>query len=291
MNLLFQSLITFEIFKNILKKYRRINCKFEGQDKTKTMTQSTETTINKNLPLADIIEKAGTIPEYRAVFYEKFLKNDIYVLVKKGYNENNEATSFNANAPIITFENQQIPVFTDAKHIYDQGVIQDEMSYMKVNGRSFLELAMGHHIIINPFSKVYKELVPNEIADMLNGSIFNVVKDNVAHIHMEVLIGKPETEPQALLADLKTTFTSIPTISSAYLGWMFNERIDQKPHYIFAVECETKNAAEFKEIADVISNLCKPHLKKQEYIDIIRLEKNGNFSDYFYNQDQPFYTK
>lgn len=251
-------------------------------------TQSTQTTINKNLALAEIIEKAGTIGEYRAVFYEKFLKTDIYVLVKKGYDEGN---SFNANAPIITFEDQKIPVFTDPKHIYDQGAIQDEMSYMKVNGRSFLELAMGHTIIINPFSKVYKELVPNEIADMLNGSIFNVMKDNVAHIHLPVLIGKPEHEPLDLLRDLKTTFTAIPSISSAYLGWLFNERIDQKPHYIFAVECTTKNAAEFKEIADVISNLCKPHLKKEEYIDIVRLEKNGNFSDYFYNQDQPFYTK
>lgn len=255
------------------------------------MTQSTETKINKNLPLADIIEQAGTIKEYRAIFYEKFLKSDIYVLVKKGYNDNQEANSFNANAPIITFENQQIPIFTDPKHIYDQGVIQEEMSYMKVNGRAFLELAMGHNIIVNPFSKVYKELVPNEIAEMLNGSIFNVVKDNVAHIQMNVQIGKPEVEPQALLADLKKTFASIPIISSAYLGWMFNARIDQKPHYLFAVECDIKNGAEFKEIADVISNLCKPHLKKHEYIDIIRLEKNGNFSDYFYNQDQPFYTK
>ncbi|WP_413513143.1 enhanced serine sensitivity protein SseB [Myroides odoratus] len=255
------------------------------------MTQSTQTTLNKNLPLAEIIEKAGTIEAYRAVFYEKFLKKDIFVLVKKGYNENNEATSFNANAPIITFENQQIPVFTDPKHIYDQGAIQDEMSYMKVNGRAFLELAMGHSILVNPFSKVYKELVPNEIADMLNGSIFNGIKDQVAHTQMQVLIGKPQVEPTELLLDLKTTFASIPTITSVYLGWTFNEKIDQQPHYIFAVECKVKDAAEFKEIADVISNLCKPHLKKEEYIDIMRLEVNGNFSDYFYNQDQPFYTK
>ena len=255
------------------------------------MTQSTQVKINKNLPLADIIEQAGTTPEYRALFYEKFLKKDIYVLVKEGYNDNNEANSFNANAPIIAFENQQIPVFTDPKHIYDQGAIQSEMNYMKVNGRAFLELAMGHTIIVNPFSKVYKELVPNEIADMLNGSIFNFTQDNVAHLHMQVSIGKPEVEPTALLQDLKTTFASINAVSSAYVGWMLNPRIDKKPHYIFALECEVKNAAEFKEIADVISNLCKPHLKKEEYIDIVRLEPNGNFSDYFYKEDQPFYTK
>jgi len=259
-----------------------------SKDKIVTMTQSTQKAINKNLPLADIIEKAGTIEAYRAVFYEKFLKNDIYVLVKKEYNQ---ANSFNANAPIITFEDQRIPVFTDPKHIYDQGAIQDEMSYMKVNGRAFLELAMGHYILVNPFSKVYKELVPNEVAEMLNGSIFNVIKDNVAHIHMQARIGKPETEPTALLQELKKTFASIPAISSAYLGWTYNEQIEQKPHYIFAVDCQVKNAAGFKEIADVISNLCKPHLKKEDYIDIIRLEPNGNFSDYFYNQDQPFYSK
>lgn len=212
-------------------------------------------------------------------------------MVKKGYNDNNEANSFSANAPIITFENQQIPVFTAPKHIYDQGAIQDEMSYMKVNGRAFLELAMGHAIIVNPFSKVYKELVPHEVADMLNGSIFNVIQDNVAHLQMQVLIGKPETEPTILLQDLKTTFSSIATISSAYLGWTYNEKIDQQPHYIFAIECSVKDAAGFKEIADVVSNLCKPHLKKEEYIDIIRLEPNGNFSDYFYKEDQPFYIK
>ncbi|WP_430529935.1 enhanced serine sensitivity protein SseB [Myroides sp. C20-1] len=262
-----------------------------SKDKLDTMTQSTQLKVNKSLPLADIIEKAGTVKEYRAVFYENFLKNDIYVLVKEGYNANNEANSFNANAPIITFENQQIPVFTAPKHIYDQGAIQDEMNYMKVNGRAFLELAMGHTIIVNPFSKVYKELVPNEVADMLNGSIFNFIQDDIAHVHMQVLIGKPEVEPTALLEDLKKTFTAIAAISSAYIGWTFNARIDKKPHYIFALECEVKNGAEFKEIADVISNLCKPHLKKEEYIDIIRLEPNGNFSDYFYKEDQPFYTK
>jgi len=255
------------------------------------MTTSTQSTINKSLPLAEIIEKAGTEKEYRAVFYEKMLKSDIYVLVKEGYNDNNEANSFNANAPIITFENQQIPVFTAPNHIYDQGAIQEEMNYMKVNGRAFLELAMGHAIIVNPFSKVYKELVPNEVAAMLNGSIFDVAKDNVAQIHMQVLIGKPDVEPTALMEDLKTTFASIPTISASYIGWTFNERVDQKPHYIFAIECDTKSSAEFKEIADVISNLCKPHLKKEEYIDIIKLERNGNFSDYFYQQAEPFYTK
>lgn len=247
--------------------------------------------IDTTLSLAEIIEKAGDNPEYRAIFYQRFLNEIIYVLVQKNQLNNSQPNSFNANVPIVSFENNQIPVFTNSKHIYDQGILQQEVDYMKVNGRQFLELVLGHSIIVNPFSKIYKELVPNEIADMLNGSIFNVIEKGVAKIHMQTLIGKPETTPTILINSLQSVFSKIKEVSAAYLGWVFNEQIDRKAHYIFAIECDTKTSDEFKIIADTISNLCKPYLKKEEYIDIIKLTPNGNFSDYFYNKDEPFYKK
>ncbi len=252
---------------------------------------NTNTILDSTLSLAEIIEKAGDMPEYRTVFYKKFLQNSIYVLVQKNQLNDSQLNSFNANVPIISFENNQIPVFTNPKHIYDKGILQQKVDYMKVNGRQFLELILGHSVIVNPFSKVYKELVPNEIADMLNGSIFNVIEKGVAKIHMQTLIGKPEITPTILLNSLQSVFSKMEEISAAYLGWVFNENIDKKAHYIFAIECNTKTSEEFRIIADTISNLCKPYLKKEEYIDIIKLTPEGNFSDYFYEKDEPFYKK
>ncbi len=252
---------------------------------------NTTTLLDPTLSLAEIIEKAGDMPEYRAIFYKKFLQNSIYVLVQKNQLHENQPNSFNANVPIISFENKQIPVFTDPKHIYDQGILKQDVDYMKVNGRQFLELTLGHSIIVNPFSKVHKELVTNEIADMLNGSIFDVIEKGVAKVHMQTLIGKPEKNPTILLNSLQSVFSKMDIISAAYLGWTFNEKIDKKAHYIFAIECDTKTSEEFRIIADMISNLCKPYLKEEEYIDIIKLTKDGNFIDYFYKKDKPFYVR
>ncbi|MCC9043269.1 enhanced serine sensitivity protein SseB [Myroides sp. M-43] len=251
--------------------------------------KNTSTKLNTNLTLAQIIELAGTNPEYRIVFYNRFLKDQIYVLVEKDPSGNN---NFDDNNPpaIIAFENNRIPVFTHPDRIYDGGAIHEEMDYMKVPSRAFLEMTLGASIIVNPFSKVYKELVVEEIAEMLNGSIFNTLNSPILKAQMNVQIGKPETEPKALIEELKEIFSKNDLIKSAYIGWTFNEILDKEPHYIFAIESEIE-LANFKEVADIISELCKPHLAKEEYIDIIKLEKNGNFSDYFYNQAEPFYVK
>lgn len=252
--------------------------------------KNTASKLNTNLPLAQIIELAGDNPEYRIVFYDRFLKDSIYVLVEKGsldlYEDNNAGIA----PPIIAFENNRIPVFTHPDRIYDASAIHEEMDYMKVRGNAFLEMTLGATIIVNPFSKVYKELVANEISEMLNGSIFNTLSSPVLKAQMNVKIGKPETEPTTLIEELKEVFAKNDLIKSAYIGWTYNEILDKTPHYIFAVESE-KELTNFKEIADTISELCKPHLTKEEYIDIIKLEKNGNFSDYFYNQAEPFYVK
>ncbi|MDM1549597.1 enhanced serine sensitivity protein SseB, partial [Empedobacter falsenii] len=39
--------------------------------------KNTVAKLNTNLTLAQIIEQAGTNPEYRIVFYNRFLKDDI----------------------------------------------------------------------------------------------------------------------------------------------------------------------------------------------------------------------
>lgn len=247
--------------------------------------KNTTTKLNMNLTLAQIIEQAGSNPEYRAVFYNRFLKDYIYILVQK-----DETNDGNETPPIIAFENNCIPVFTDPDRIYDGSAIHQEMDYMKVRGNDFLEMTLGATIIVNPFSKVYKELVVEEIADMLNGSIFNTVSSPVLRGQMNVQIGKPANYPTTLLNELKSAFYQHEHITAAYIGWTFNEVLDKEPHYIFAIEC-SEDLGNFKELANLVSTFCKSHFKDGEYADIIKLEQNGNYSEYFYNQAEPFYKK
>lgn len=247
------------------------------------------TKINANLTLAQIIEEAGNKPEYRSIFYDRFLKDYIYVLVEKT-SESQTTEGLTPNVPILVLDDKRIPIFTHPNRIYDNGAITEDMEYMKVRGRSFLEMTIGSTLIVNPFSKVFKELVADEISQMLNGSIFNTLSNPVLKAQMQAKIGKPEEEPTALLEELTPLFAKNEAIDNAYIGWTFNPIIDKKPHFIFAIETIVEKE-QFKEIADMISNACIPHLKKEQFIDIIKLEQNGNFSDYFYNHAEPFYKK
>lgn len=245
--------------------------------------------INRNLTLAQIIEQAGTQPEYRAIFYERMLKDYIYVLVQSGYKPEDLTVGIDPNIPVITFENGGIPVFTHPDRIYDGGAINEEMDYIKVRGRSFLELTIGHPLIVNPFSKIYKELVPPEVSEMLNGSIFNPKHSPILRTKMNALIGHPEYEPTQLLNALSNAYAEVSEITNAYLGWTFTEEVDNEAHYTIAIETETEKP--FKEFAVLTSTVCQDHLNGDQVIDIVKLEPGGNFSDFFYNQSTPFYTR
>ncbi|MHC5201763.1 enhanced serine sensitivity protein SseB C-terminal domain-containing protein [Myroides sp. LJL119] len=252
--------------------------------------QASTTKVNKNLATSKIIELASDQPEYRAVFYQKLLNNKVYVLVDSGYDTRNLTAGIDPNIPILTFENQVIPIFTEKERIFDSGAINHEVDYIVVEARPFFEMSLGSPIIVNPFSRFYKELVPREISQMLNGSIFKPNQSDFVHVKMNAIIGKPSHEPSALLDDLRLLFAKNPLVSQAHIAWTDSQEMLVEPHYIIAVEAN-EYPGEFKHIAQDISQTCKKHLEADQIIDIIKLEPGGNFSDYFYNQSTAFYQK
>lgn len=246
--------------------------------------------VNKNLAISKVLELASDQPEYRAVFYQKLLNQKIHVLVQSGYQSSDLVQGIDPNIPILTFDNQVIPIFTEVERIHDSSAINHEVDYITVDARSFLEMSLGSSIIVNPFSKFYKELVPSEISQMLNGSIFKPNKSDFLHVKMNAIIGKPSHEPLELLEDLKSHFSSNSSITQAHIAWTDSEEMLSEPHYIIAIETN-QAAGAFKDIAKSTSEVCQKHLQGNQFIDIIKLQYAGNFSDYFYHQSTPFYKK
>lgn len=242
--------------------------------------------IANNISLEKILEKATTEIEYREIFYKRFLNADIYVLIQK---KGNAAPPSLEKTPIVVLQNNHIPVFTNPERIFDHNTATEEVDYIKVKGRAFLEMAIGETVIVNPFSKIFKTLVPAEISDLLNGSIFNKIpQNNRAKVQMEVMIGHPEVEPTELLETLLPYLSENTAITASYLGWTFNPKTDAKPHYIVALELTDNNCVLY---ANQIAELAKKHQKEDDILDIIQLEKGGTFSEFFYNQSTPFFKR
>lgn len=242
--------------------------------------------ITNNISLSKVIEKASIEPELREIFYKRFLKENIYVLVQKNKNTNKSTPL--ESTPIVVLQNNNIPVFTELERIFEHNAIGEEVDYIKVIGRNFLEMVVGETIIVNPFSKTNKTLVPAEITDMLNGSIFNKLALNQkANIQMDVMIGHPKVHPTEFIESLIPFLKDNQEIIKAYLGWTFNPKTDKEPHYIIALELTNNNCSHY---AHEIASIAKPYQKQDDILDIIQLEEGGTFSDFFYKQSTPFFV-
>ncbi len=243
----------------------------------------------KKTTLSEILEKAGNDATYREQFYRRFLEENVYVLIQKESNGKEiGSTSDLKKRPIVVFPNQVIPVFTEITRIFEQESIRNEVTPVPINGREFLKMAQTSAVVVNPFSAIYKELIPLEISEMLSGSMFDKQANRAKTKQtMAVQIGQPSVYPSELVDCLIELFTAQPEVKAAHLGWIYNPAVGDPPHYIFALECATKD---MKRITDQAALASQPFMKADQFVDFMQLEKGADISTYFYEHTVPFYT-
>ena len=114
----------------------------------------------------------------RKDFYQKLLWNDLFVLSGDQSNPlENEASGDQVTVRLVSFENGFIPVFTSANRIFDKGIIKHEVAYMTFRGQDLFDFARGKSFVLNPYSDVGKELHPEEIEHMMDGTIYDRIDE------------------------------------------------------------------------------------------------------------------
>ncbi len=154
----------------------------------------------------------------RNEFYTKLLWNELIVLTN-GHNvseEGRKTLEQDTEVQFVTFESGQIPVFTSTNRIFDKGVIKEQVPFMAMKGQDLFGFTKGATFILNPYSDYGKELIPQEIENLLNGSIFEKTNQMEIKEDTEVLIGQPSKYPTELVKALSSLFTSEPNVKSAY---------------------------------------------------------------------------
>jgi tetratricopeptide (TPR) repeat protein len=112
-------------------------------------------------------------------FYQKLLWNQLLVLTADHSNSEAELQILEKHSEVqlVTFENGQIPVFTSANRIFDKNVVKTEVPYMSIKGHDLFEAAKGATFILNPYSDYRKELIPEEIENLMNGTIYGKIDE------------------------------------------------------------------------------------------------------------------
>jgi hypothetical protein len=235
-----------------------------------------------------LLKKAADKPSYRDEFYRQLLTAKLVIITK----ENPGAPGYvtlqkDTEVEILTFDDGSIPVFTSSERIFDKSIIKEQVPFLECTGKDLFNFVKSAKLMLNPYSDYGKELLPDEIASLLDGSIFtNPSKQIVIQKDTEVLIGEPTKYPDSVVSALKTLFVAKTDVTAAYVAWIHDPSSDVPPHYIFAVETQ----GDWRSLSNEAGSIANEILGGNQIIDFMQLSDRGGINDYF-KKSSPFYKK
>ncbi len=123
-----------------------------------------------------------------------------------------------------------IPVFSSLTRL--QTYARKEVPYLALNGRALFQMTKGALLVLNPGSQYGKELLPEEIANL----IAPVPQQVTIDAPTDVLIGQPAVYPHALVDGLKSAFAARPDVLTAYLIQIAFPQAGHDPHPMIGIE-------------------------------------------------------
>ena len=249
--------------------------------------KKTDSTFPEN-DLEKTLMEAATTASARKEFYQKLLWNELVVLTNGHDNSEEGVRTLEKNKTVqfVTFENGQIPVFTSTNRIFDKGIIKEQVPFMALKGQDLFGVAKGATFILNPYSGYGKELLPNEIESLLNGSIFEQQNEMTIEQDTEIQIGQPAQYPTHLIEGLIKLFKEKESVNAAYLAAIKMDKTEKLPHLMIAIDVEGNMSSITNEAGPLAEKLLN-----NEIVDFIQIDKNGGISDYFLNETEPFYKR
>ncbi len=231
---------------------------------------------------------AATNPASRPQFTRDILESDIFVINHPDdkLNIQHHVLQAGTKLNIQSFERAGqawLPIFTSLQRL--QEYIRSEANYLQLRGRDFFEITRGAYVMLNPSFPYGKEFFPQEIEQMLDGSIFQPVKTYTAQKDTQVLIGQPAVYPKELVKTLSAYFAKNPLVNKAYLALMSNPE-EEKPHLLIAID----GKGDWPKIVGEAGMIASETIGKGEVIDFMRLN-NSSISKTVTRQSKPFYEK
>lgn len=243
---------------------------------------------NDSLTLEQLLQKSATEPAFRAEFYKRLFTDQVVVITQNSnLTEGNQTLQQYTSINIVSYPDGKIPVFTSTNRIFDKGVVKEQVEYVQMKGENLFRLAKGAIFLLNPYSDYGKELFPDEIERLLNGTILtDTAKTLTIEKETQIQIGQPAKYPTDIVNSLKKLFSERPNVRTAYLGWIFNPQSGEPPHYIFGLDVD----GDLQNLTQEAGFTAKQFLKQHEFVDFIKIDKSG-ISNYFLKQTEPFYKR
>jgi hypothetical protein len=233
--------------------------------------------------------KATNDPSQRSQFYRDLLDSELFFIIpidetqKIGKRVIEQGTTMQ----FVSFENDGInwiPAFTSLVRL--QQFLTKESRFLKLKAKDFFEFALGAFVVLNPNTTYKKELTPEEITKILDGSIFRNYHEINITKETKILFGAPSVYPTILVQGLKKVFVKNRHVLRAYLTLSQIPEFDEKPHYLIGIDVD----GGWEEVLNNVSEATSKLIGKDDFVDFVQINQS-DATEFLVNETKPFYKK
>jgi hypothetical protein len=225
----------------------------------------------------EVFDLAAKDVAYRPLFYRTILETELYILIIPDNNipRGKFITDGKTELKVRLLDGDRFPVFTSEAKIFDNDVIKEEIRWIAMKGKAVFDLFKEPKtILLNPYSRPSKEFLPDEIKQLRTGEFYT--DDEVLHRKAgeTIHLGIPAKYPTELVESLKKYCDTREEIKGAYLALIHVLKSGESPHIIIGLDL-----TEFKkEIFGEVSEAIRPHVAKDDFVDMINVAENDETS-------------
>ncbi|HEX8433286.1 MAG TPA: enhanced serine sensitivity protein SseB C-terminal domain-containing protein [Longimicrobium sp.] len=142
--------------------------------------------------------------------------------------------------------------------------------FIELSAIDFFRIVSGANVVLNPGSSDGKAFSANEIASLLDGSLFEPTETLIPKAGERQTISRPKDYPHKFAAAVSRSLASEPGVELAFLPQHVIEGRHTQPLLLVAVLAPEVG---FDRIASAIGIIAKETLKGEGAVDVTRLQK------------------
>lgn len=236
------------------------------------------------------LTKAARDPAHRPQFYKDLVESEIFFINQGSPPPHNGCVTLREGEEIgiqsIEFNDKAyLPIFSSLIRL--QSFVREEVTYMAMNVRQFMEITRGAELLLNPGAEFGKEFTKEEVSALLDGTMWKPSESYRAEEETQVLIGQPAKHPDALVSALARLFKQMKEVKRAYLAHFCNPSRGEEPHTLVGIETSGKWEDVAAKAGIVARNIEVP----DPPVDFLQITGKSGVEEYFRNECRPFYEK
>lgn len=221
-----------------------------------------------------LLMNAAKDPAYRPQFFRELLSATLYVIEGGELRKQHEVRTMETGETmqLLTTEYEGKPalvVFSSLQRL--QMYVTKHVNYLGMNAKDLFQATKGSTLILNPGASYGKVFLPNEIEQILDGSIWKPMESITTTKSTQIMIGQPAIFPQELVDALASYFKTKVEVEEAYLAHFFMPERDEQPHTLISIKTSGTWEQLISELGPIVTTVKIPNPP----VDFVQIKPDG----------------